>query len=90
MWVALNHVLIYEGPYSDECDALVPESFIDKGMRPYLLIKKGDKLFDGWKKERICFFLHREPVAINTLNVYFRPEFTAPGNFIMFSGELAQ
>jgi hypothetical protein len=90
MWVALNHVLIYEGPYSDRCEVVVPESFINKGMRPYLLIKKGNKVFDGWKKERICFFLNTEPVAVNFLNVYFSPEFTAPGNYIMFSGVLAQ
>jgi hypothetical protein len=90
MWVALNQVLVYEGSYSDQCEVMVPKRFLGKGMRPYLLIKSGDKLFDGWKKEPVCFILNTEPGQINVLNVYFTAEFTAPGNYIMFSGWLGQ
>jgi hypothetical protein len=90
MWVALNHVLVYEGPYSDKVEVLVPKNLIGKGVRPYLLIKRGDKLFDGWKKERMCFYLNPGPGQINYLNVIFFPELTAPGNYKMFSGWLGQ
>jgi hypothetical protein len=88
MWVAIDHVLVYEGPYSGECEVLVPKDLIGKGVRPYLLIKRGDKIFDGWKKERICFFLNAEPCQINYLNVFFFPQFTGPGNYVMFTGHV--
>jgi hypothetical protein len=90
--LAFNDTLIYRGNFNEELKVAVPRNFLNRGIRPYLLIEKDGKLFDGWKKEPRCFTLNylRSERSLNRLNVIFFPSKTAPGNYIMFSGWVQQ
>jgi hypothetical protein len=91
MKITLNDTLVFEGMYSNEVKIFVPNSLLGKGVRPFLFIQKDGLVFDGWKKEPICFVLKKDEAAhINRLNVVFFPDRTSPSNYIMFPGWVLQ